>query len=131
ALLRLATEVPILFVLLTRPDYPQTAQRVLRLAHEHHARHYTEVRLEPLDARACDVLIQNLLKLEDLPAAIRGRIARKAEGNPFFIEEVIRALIDEGAIEYRDGRFRATEKIETFKIPGTVQEVIMARLDRL
>jgi tetratricopeptide (TPR) repeat protein len=130
-LLRLATEAPVLFVLLTRPDYPRTSQRVLRLAHEQHAAHTVELRLEPLDARACDVLIRNLVEIDDLPAATRALIARKADGNPFFIEEVVRSLIDDGVIEHRDGRFRVTERIESVEIPGTVQEVIMARLDRL
>ena len=60
-------------------------------------------------------------------------IVRKAEGNPFFLEEVIRTLIDMGAIE-RDassGRWHATAEIETVSVPDNIQGVIMARVDRL
>src|SRR5205085_479452 len=77
------------------------------------------------------VLIENLLQIDDLPYSTRALIARKAEGNPFFLEEVVRSLIDLGAVEYRDGRMRVTEKIESVVIPGTVQEVIMVRVDQL
>src|SRR5439155_14590661 len=55
----------------------------------------------------------------------------KGEGNPFYIEEVVRGLIDEGAVECADGAFSLTEKIDSVVIPGTIQEAIMARIDRL
>jgi class 3 adenylate cyclase/tetratricopeptide (TPR) repeat protein len=130
-LLRLATEAPILFVHLLRPDYPQTSERIRRQAREQHRDRHVEIELRPLDARECDALVRNLLRVEDLPSSTRALIARKTEGNPFYIEEVIRSLIDEGAVEHREGRFHVTEKIDSVVIPGTIQEVIMARVDRL
>jgi hypothetical protein len=56
---------------------------------------------------------------------------RKAERNPFYIEEVVRSLVDQGVIDVRHGRFRVTGTIESVVIPGTIVEVVMARVDRL
>ncbi len=131
SLLRLAVESPVLFVLVLRPDYPQTSQRLRRLVHESFPQQHRDVALEPLDAAQCDDLIRSLLKVDDLPYGIRAMISRKTEGNPFFIEEVLRSLIDEGVLEQHDDIFRVTGNIEAVVIPGTIQEVIMARIDRL
>jgi class 3 adenylate cyclase/tetratricopeptide (TPR) repeat protein len=130
-LLRLVDDHPILFVNVFRPDHEDTSGRIRNAAVAAHASRHTEVRVEPLDARHAGRLVENLLKIEDLPPATRELITRKAEGNPFYIEEVVRSLIDQGAVELADGRFRVTAKIEAVVIPGTIQEVIMARVDRL
>ena len=52
-------------------------------------------------------------------------------GNPFFIEEIVRSLIDEGAIVRTNGAFEVTEKIDHVVIPSTINDVLMARIDRL
>ncbi|MCW5890434.1 MAG: AAA family ATPase [bacterium] len=131
ALLRLVVDQPVLFVHVFRPDYADTAERILRSALDAHAARHTEVRIEPLGAADASRLVQNLLEIEDLPAATRALITHKAEGNPFYLEEVVRALIDQGAVEYADGGYRVTARIERVVIPGTIQEVVMARVDRL
>jgi len=131
SLLALGGEVPLLFVHALRPLFEDTGDRVLRLCRERFADRHEEIRLEKLDESQSALLIRNLLNIDDLPARVRDLIAAKAEGNPFYIEEVVRSLIDEGAVEYREGRFRVTEKINSVVIPGTIQDVIMARVDRL
>jgi class 3 adenylate cyclase/tetratricopeptide (TPR) repeat protein len=132
SLLRLVTRHRLLFVGVARPDFPETSERIFAAARSEHASVYTEVRLGHLTASQCDALIQNLLGSTDLlPYATRALIVRKADGNPFYIEEVIRSLIDQGAVVYEAGRPRLTEKINSVVIPGTVQEVIMIRVDRL
>jgi tetratricopeptide (TPR) repeat protein len=75
--------------------------------------------------------LNNLFKQGDIPYETRQLIEKKAHGNPFYIEEVVRSLVDQGAVEFRDGSFRATARIQDVAIPGTVQEVVMARVDRL
>jgi predicted ATPase len=66
-----------------------------------------------------------------LPADTRDLVLSKAEGNPFFVEEVIRMLIDSGAI-VRDGdRWIATELVTRIEIPDTLQGLLLARIDRL
>jgi class 3 adenylate cyclase/tetratricopeptide (TPR) repeat protein len=130
-LLGLVLDTPALFVLVLRPDHAPTSHRLLRLTRERWPQHLVEIQLPPLDATECSTLIANLLDVEDLPYSTRELISRKAEGNPFFIEEVIRSLVDQGVVEHRQGRFRLTAKIESVVIPGTIQEVIMSRVDRL
>ena len=131
SLLALGGETPLLFVHVFRPLFEETADRVLRLCQERFADRHSEIRLDKLGEAQSARLIRNLLNIDDLPARVRTLIAAKAEGNPFYIEEVVRSLIDEGAIEYSEGRFHVTEKINSVVIPGTIQDVIMARVDRL
>jgi class 3 adenylate cyclase/tetratricopeptide (TPR) repeat protein len=131
SLLRLTEELPILFLNVTRPGFAETSGRVRQLAEAEHAPRHLRIHLEPLRPQAARELVNNLFKQGDIPHATRTLIEEKAQGNPFYIEEVVRSLVDEGAVEYREGSFRATDRIYDVVIPGTVQEVIMARVDRL
>ena len=72
-----------------------------------------------------------MLKTTVLPHAITEQIVKRAGGNPFFIEEVVRSLIDQGAIVRRGGRFEVTEKVNEISIPNTINDVLMARIDHL
>ena len=131
SLLRLVADSAVLFVLVFRPDFPETSGRVLEAARERHALQQVEIRLPPLDERQCGQLIESLLPTGDFPITFKSLIARRAEGNPFYIQEVIRSLIDAGVVETRGGRARVTRDVESVVIPGSIQEVIMARVDRL
>ena len=132
SLLRLIEESRILFVFVCRPDYPDTAQRLLQVCRERYAGRHVEIVLERLDDAESEALVQNLLELEELPRSARAMICGKTEGNPFYIEEVVRSLIDQAIVETtKDGRLRLTDKIDSAVVPDTVQEVIMTRVDRL
>ena len=67
----------------------------------------------------------------ELPAELERQLVAKAEGSPFFAEEITRSLLEEGYFLRGDGRARLTRPVGEVHIPGTVQEVIAARLDRL
>jgi len=131
SLLRLVVSEPVLIIGVGRPEFPDTIGRIVDAARDAHASQLVELHLRELTDQQCDALIQNLLKTDALPYATRALIIRKAEGNPFYIEEVIRSFIDAGVVVYQHGRFRLTEKIQNVEVPGTIQEVIMARVDRL
>lgn len=90
----------------------------------------TQVHLRPLlDA---DVLrIGRSLAGGALPDELEARILAKAEGSPFFAEEITRSLVEEGFLSSGDGAVRVTRPIDEVLIPGSVREVIAARLDRL
>jgi tetratricopeptide (TPR) repeat protein len=72
-----------------------------------------------------------MLKTTTLPHAIMEQIVHRAGGNPFFIEEVVRSLIDQGALVLKAGRCELTEKVNEVRIPNTINDVLMARIDRL
>jgi hypothetical protein len=84
-----------------------------------------------LDRGSAEELLDNLFRGGDLPHATRSLIEERTGGNPFFIEEVVRSLIEEEAVEFRDGALWTTDKIDSVQIPSSVREVIMARIDRL
>ena len=76
-------------------------------------------------------LWQTCSKSKTCPESVRHLILKKAEGNPFYVEEVIRSLLDQKLV-VRDGeRWRATHEIANIAIPDTLAGVITARLDRL
>jgi class 3 adenylate cyclase/tetratricopeptide (TPR) repeat protein len=130
-LLPLARAHPILFVIACRPDHEQTTRRLLTALRERLALLHTEIPLRRLDDHECVRLLRNLIRHDDRPHTTRKVILSRADGNPFFIEEVVRSLIDEGVIVRADDGLHVTERIDRSEVPGTIREVVMARVDRL
>ena len=122
---------PLLIVCLLRPDKDAPSWSTIERARSQLAERYTEVLLEPLDTAHAQELLGNLLYIEDLPQSVRQLILNKAEGNPFFVEEIIRALIDSGYIVQENSHWRATREIVNVTIPDTLAGVLSARIDRL
>ncbi|MEX2204121.1 MAG: adenylate/guanylate cyclase domain-containing protein [Actinomycetota bacterium] len=91
----------------------------------------SSIALEPLSLEDADRLVGFLLAVEELPAGVHARILERAEGNPFFLEEIVRHLIDEGLIVREGNRWRASAAIGDVEIPDTVQGVLAARIDLL
>jgi class 3 adenylate cyclase/tetratricopeptide (TPR) repeat protein len=127
----LIDRVPLLLCGVSRPDVNVPAVRFRESALRDHERRYTEIRLNPLSPAECTDLMDNLLDIENLPSRVRQGILQKADGNPFFLEEIMRTLIDKGAVRPENGHWKAAPSIETITIPDTIQGVIMARIDRL
>ena len=131
SLLRLAEERPVLFLNAFRPGFAETSGRVLTFVREKFPDRHLQIDLQPLGADAARALVKNLFRGGDVPQRTRAAIEARARGNPFYIEEVVRTLVDVGALEIHDGGFRATDKLETVTIPDSVQEAVLARVDRL
>jgi len=129
-LLALTAEAPALFCFITRPDREAQGWKLVAAARDLGTA-LTEIALNPLSEADSQQLVSNLLEVEALPDAIRTIILKKAEGNPFFVEEVIRMLIERGMILKQDGRWAATKDVETVDIPDNVQGLLLARIDRL
>ncbi|HSG15566.1 MAG TPA: hypothetical protein VLE70_04500, partial [Anaerolineae bacterium] len=92
---------------------------------------YQVISLTPLDQDQSRQLVAGLLEVEDLPEQVRQTILDKSEGNPFFVEEIIRSLLDAELVIRENGHWRATQEIRDVAIPDTLVGVINARLDRL
>jgi predicted ATPase len=84
----------------------------------------------PLDDQASVLLIERMLHAS-LPVELSGRIVEAAEGNPLFVEELIRMLIDDGTLGKENGVWKALSPVEDFAVPPTIQAILGARLDRL
>jgi class 3 adenylate cyclase len=90
----------------------------------------TLVELEPLSSAEAGRLLEELLTAE-LPEELKSVVVAKAEGNPFFVEELISTLIDRGVLEREDGGWKARELPRGFDVPDTVRSVLAARIDLL
>jgi class 3 adenylate cyclase/tetratricopeptide (TPR) repeat protein len=127
----LVEEWPILIICQLRPDKDAPSWSTVEKARGELGARYTEISLEPLDAAHAKELLGNLLYVEDLPESVRALALKKSEGNPFFLEEVLRSLIDSGYIVRENGHWRATREIVNVTIPDTLSGVLSARIDRL
>lgn len=121
---------PVLLVLAQRPEREHACwelrERIFReVPHRTH-----EVALSPLPEHADELLLDALVGPATLPIQLKRRLLATASGNPFFLEELLRSLEDAGALVCGDRGWRLERDVD-FPIPETVQNVILARLDRL
>jgi class 3 adenylate cyclase/tetratricopeptide (TPR) repeat protein len=131
ALYRLAEKHRVAFVNVFRPGYFEGDDDEIASMGQMLPGRYVEIEILPLDHNNSETLIENMLSIKGLPYSIKHQIVERAGGNPFFIEEVVRSLIDEGAVVKRNGGFEVTEKIHKVVVPPTINDVLMARIDRL
>jgi predicted ATPase len=104
-----------------RPEY----------SHQWNSRtYYTQLRLDPLGRESAEEMLAALLGAGAELAPLKRLIVEKTEGNPFFMEETVQVLIDEGAL-VRNGTVKLTRPLAELKIPPTVQGILAARIDRL
>ena len=131
-LLPLVEHAPVAFLLAGRPDYARTTEAALEAARRLvPSDQLEELRLAPLSSKQAGALLRNLIPIDDRPATTRNVVLPKAEGNPLFIEEVVRSLIEQGAIVQTDRGLEVTDHIDAVVVPGTIQEVLMSRVERL
>ena len=132
-LLPLTAEVPLLICCVARPEVDSAITRLQELARGEYAQRSREIRLRPLSSAESTTLASQLINGSDLPATLRKAILAKAEGNPFFVEEIVQSLIDLGGLVRVEasGGYRVTDQAVSIAIPDTLLGVIMARVDRL
>lgn len=131
SLFRLAAKERVVFVNVFRPGYTDTGDKITKTIQENYSDKYTEITIQPLDEKQTETLIINLLNIKGFPHKLKDHIVKRAGGNPYFIEEVVRSFIDEGAVVMKGEGFEVTEKLNSMIIPRTINEVLMARIDRL
>jgi predicted ATPase len=79
----------------------------------------TELTIGPLDSLESHRLMENLLGEASLPEVLEERITQAAQGNPLFVEEMLRGLVDEGRLERQDGSWRAVDELSEVQVPAT------------
>src|SRR5574341_66292 len=127
----LSASQPLLFICMLRPDKQAASWDFLGKARESAGKKFHSIELEPLPAEQTEVLLNNLLGVKDLPEPLRDLVVEKAEGNPFFVEELIRSLIETKQIVREDGRWRAAKEDAKVALPDTLRGVLSARIDHL
>ena len=132
-LLPLTERLPIAIGVAFRRADDGPPSRFLAVARLRHAERLSEVPLSPLSVDDGAAMVERLLGGGALVPRLHDLILAKSEGNPFFVEEVLRSLIERGAlVREEDGSgWVATQLAETIAVPDTLQGVLMARLDAL
>ena len=92
--------------------------------------YYTQLRLDPLGKESAGEMLAALLGNGSELELLKRLIIDKTEGNPFFIEEIVQELLEEGALT-RDGEVRLARPLDALQIPPTVQAILASRIDRL
>jgi tetratricopeptide (TPR) repeat protein len=134
-LLTLAGKVPILFVVASRPDEQGAAASLMHALRANKLLQglHRSLDVGPLSDGAARLLISNLLGGGSLPTLLQDRLTRQAEGNPFYLGELVRVLVSAQAIQ-RDpgsGAWEITERSRKVDLPDSIEGVILARVDRL
>ncbi len=96
-----------------------------------HRSHYGQVPLHPLGDEASDELLRDLLGSHPSVEGVAAVARERTGGNPFFIEEVVQALVEDGSLQGPRGAYQLARPIGEVRIPATVQAVLAARIDRL
>ena len=122
-----------MIILAFRPDPQSPAQEIRKAAKFKLPDRYSEIVIEPLDVDHTNELITELLQIRDIPVEARELVLRKAEGNPYFVEEVVRWFVDQGMVRNTANGLEWDESsdITEATIPDSVQSLLMARMDRL
>jgi predicted ATPase len=92
---------------------------------------YTQLRLDPLPQESAEELLQALLGEDAGLASLKRLLIHRTEGNPFFLEESVRTLVEVGALAGERGAYRLTKALPEVQVPATVQAVLASRIDRL
>jgi class 3 adenylate cyclase/ketosteroid isomerase-like protein len=120
-------DAPAMLVGLARPELrelrPSLAEESRTLS--------AAIGLEGLDAAATAELAARLVGAESLPPELVARLPASTEGNPLFVRELMRMLVDDGVIEEADGGWQLTIDVDAVEVPSTIQSLLAARLDRM
>jgi tetratricopeptide (TPR) repeat protein len=93
--------------------------------------YHTRIALDTLASEDSVRMAQAMLATDRVPEELEALVVRKAEGNPFFVEEVIKSLQEVGAIRQTGDRYVLAKRLDEIFVPDTIQDLIMARIDRL
>jgi class 3 adenylate cyclase/tetratricopeptide (TPR) repeat protein len=93
--------------------------------------YYTQLRLDPLPPASAEALLQSLLGDDASLERLKARLIERTQGNPFFLEESMRTLVETQVLVGAPGAYRLARALPSIQVPATVQAVLAARIDRL
>ena len=93
--------------------------------------YYTQLRLDPLPPASAQELLHALLGDDPSLEPLKQLLIARTEGNPFFLEESVRTLVETGVLVGTPGAYRLAQAVPSIQVPATVQAVLAARIDRL
>ncbi len=132
SLLPLVETHALLVVAVLRPGNAQTSDRIVAFADRSFRLRHHRLRLQRLDRRQTRRLVRDLFDVEELPREVIRVVERKGEGNPFFVEEIARTLVDSGAVaDSGEGRLRVSSQLSSLDGYGTLGQLVMSRVSRL
>ncbi len=126
-------QYPLILYCNSRPAEGAAAPTLRRLGEDFYASHFAHLPLAPLSQSDSVALIDLLLSIADLPEQLKQMIPQRAEGNPFYLEEMIRVLVDRGLIRRTAGYWQVAPDadLSNLEIPRNLQGLIMTRVDHL
>jgi class 3 adenylate cyclase/tetratricopeptide (TPR) repeat protein len=93
--------------------------------------YYTRLRLDPLSSEGAEKLLQAILGEDAALEPLKSLLIERTQGNPFYLEESVQTLIEDGSLEGAPGGYRLIEEVSQIEVPSTVQAILAARIDRL
>jgi class 3 adenylate cyclase/tetratricopeptide (TPR) repeat protein len=132
-LLKLSESHAVLFLCATRPDRDAPGWKLKWVAESEFPHRYLEIHLAPLSRQDSSTLLDQLLAVTQLPESLRGLLMDKTEGNPYFLEELLRMLIESSILASDpDGSgWQVDQSINDLTIPENLQTLLLARIDHL
>ena len=129
-LLRVTDEAAVGLLFLYRTEREHGSWHLGERARQRFPHRYREIELRPLPADASRALVAGAAE-GDIPDSVAELLAERAGGNPFFLEEAFRDLVERGALRREDGRWELAVPLDELAVPAVVQGALQARLDRL
>lgn len=127
-------QAPLLICALSRPTLEGQALDLFKYAHKRLGERAARMELHSLALAESTLLLEQLMDVPDLPQRIREQILQRAAGNPFYLEEILRMLIDAGLLrrdQTHTWQLIASAEAILPRVPDTLQDLIFARFDRL
>jgi predicted ATPase len=93
--------------------------------------YYTQLRLDPLLPASAGAFLQSLLGDDASLEPLKQLLIARTEGNPFFLEESVRTLVETEVLVGEPGAYRLVRDLPSIQVPATVQAILAARIDRL
>lgn len=125
------TLAPVMLLCLYRSERDHASSQLATWASRTCPDQYTELALRELTTQESHRLVDSMLDIQDLPQATRDSIVDKCQGNPFFVEEVVRSLVHSGEVYEEDGVWKVLDTAETVGVPDSVHGMILSRVDTL